>query len=147
TFSPAACNLTCTSTITVQTATSTPTGSYPITVTGTAGSLSRTTGFTLSVTASNSVDTVPPSVAITSPLNGSTVSRKSTVTITATASDNSAVAKVEFSVNGNLLCTDVSTPYACSWKVPNQRQSYTISAKAYDNAGNTAVSTVQVTAK
>jgi hypothetical protein len=138
TFSPTPCNPTCTST---------PTGSYSITITGTAGTLSRTTSFTLSVTASNGVDTIPPSVAITSPPNGGRVSRSSTVTITAAASDNSVVTKVEFSVNGNLLCTDVSTPYTCTWKVPNRKQAYTLAAKAYDSAGNTAVSTVQVNAR
>jgi hypothetical protein len=145
TFSPTPCNPTCTSTMTVQTAASTPTGSYPITVTGTAGTLSRTTSFTLSVTASTAADTIPPAVAITAPLDGDTVSRKSTVTMTATASDNTAVAKVEFVVNGSLLCTDVAAPYECAWNVPAGRRTYRVGAKAYDSAGNTAVSLVRVT--
>src|SRR5262249_24926935 len=41
-------------------------------------------------------DTTRPTVAITFPQNGTTVSRSSTVTITATASDNVGVTKVEF---------------------------------------------------
>ena len=48
-FSRSSCTPTCTTTMTVQTAASTLTGSYSITVTGTAGTLSRTTSFTLKV--------------------------------------------------------------------------------------------------
>jgi hypothetical protein len=69
------------------------------------------------------------------------------VTITAAAYDNSAVSKVEFSVNGKLLCADVSAPYRCTWKVPGKKQTYTIAAKAYDSTGNTAVSIVKITSK
>ncbi len=49
-FSPTACTPTCSATLTMTAQSSAAAGSYPITVTGTAGSLSRTTSFTLSVT-------------------------------------------------------------------------------------------------
>src|ERR1051326_1506695 len=49
-FSPISCNPTCTSTVTLNTASSTPAGSYTITVTATAGNLTRFTSFTLRVT-------------------------------------------------------------------------------------------------
>ncbi len=94
-------------------------------------------------------DTIPPSVSITSPTNGNTVSTKTTVTITASASDNvggTGVAKVEFYVNGVLLCTDTTAAYACLWSVPAKpKVTYTLQAKAYDKSGNTSSKSIQVT--
>lgn len=86
-------------------------------------------------------DNVPPTVSITSPVNGALVARKSTVTITATANDNVGVTRVEFLVNGALQCTDVSTPYSCNWRVPGAaNKNYQLEARAFDQAGNTATS-------
>jgi len=93
-------------------------------------------------------DTTAPTVSITNPVNGSTVKHASVVTIAANASDNVAVTKIAFSVNGTLLCTDTTSPYSCVWNVPGKKgATYTIIAKAYDAAGNTAASTVKVTAQ
>src|SRR5437764_10328306 len=86
------------------------------------------------------------SVTITSPTNGSIVSHLSTVTITASVSDRVAATKVEFYVNGSLLCTDTTIPYTCAWSVPAKpNASYTLMAKAYDAAHDTATSSVTVT--
>lgn len=93
-------------------------------------------------------DVTAPAVAITSPANDSFVSRNTNVTIQATASDVSGISKLEFLVNGSLKCSDASTPYTCVWKVPNGKNIfYTLQAKAYDAAGNTDTSSVQVTSK
>lgn len=93
-------------------------------------------------------DTVSPSVDITSPTNGSTVRKNTTVKITTNASDNVAVARVEFFVNGNIRCLVAAAPYVCSWSVPKQpKVKYTITAKAFDASGNSASSSVDVTSK
>jgi len=93
-------------------------------------------------------DTTAPTVSITSPANGATVARRSTVTITATASDNVGVTRVEFSVNGALQCTDTSAPYSCVWNVPNTRnQTYQLQAQAFDAAGNVGTASIQVTSR
>lgn len=93
-------------------------------------------------------DITPPAVSITAPLNGASVTRKSATLIQASATDNVAVAKVQFYVNNNLLCTDTSAPYSCSWSVPGKPNAgYTIIAKGYDTSGNTSSSSVTVTAK
>lgn len=91
----------------------------------------------VTVTVSNPVpDTTAPTVSITSPANGSTVS--GTVSITAGASDNVGVSKVEFYVNGVLKSTDTASPYSYSWNTTSvANASYTLIAKAYDAAGNT----------
>ena len=93
-------------------------------------------------------DNIPPTVLINSPVNGSTVARKSTVTIAASASDNVGVARVEFSVNGVLQCSDVSAPYSCNWKVPSPpNKTYQIQARAFDGSSNSATTAIQVTSR
>jgi len=93
-------------------------------------------------------DNIAPTVSVTSPANGATVARRSTIAITATASDNVGVTRVEFLVDGTLQCTDTVAPYSCSWKVPNTpNQSYQLSARAFDQAGNAGLASVQVTAR
>jgi len=89
------------------------------------------------------VDSTPPAVAIVSPLNGTSVKRNSTVTISATASDNVGVTTVVFYINGNLTCSDTTSPYTCAWKVPGAaRRTYQLQAKAYDAQGNIGSSSI-----
>jgi len=90
-------------------------------------------------------DTTPPSISITSPANGATVS--GTVSVTASASDNVGVTSVEFYVDGALKATDTSSPYSYSWDTTAVLNgSHSIYSKAYDAAGNSGTSaTVNVT--
>lgn len=100
----------------------------------------------ISPTPTSTLDTTKPTVAITSPSNGSTVSRRSNVTISATASDNVGVTKVEFIVNNTLKFTDTASPYSYTWSVPNTKNvQYTLTAKAYDAIGNSSQASISVT--
>ena len=104
----------------------------------------------VTVTTSNFVDTTPPKVIITKPLNGAKVAKKMTVTISANASDNVGVTKVELYVNNQLQCADFVAPYSCNWNVPGGKPgvTYSLLAKAYDSKGNVGSSaTVKVTSK
>jgi chitinase len=94
-------------------------------------------------------DTTKPTIAITSPANGSTVPRKGTVVIQANASDNVGVMSVTFMLNGNLLCSDSTAPYSCSWDVPAPPgRTYRLQATAVDAAGNEGISPiVEVTSR
>jgi chitinase len=69
--------------------------------------------------------------------------------MSASASDNVGVVKVEFYVNGALMCTEAGAPYNCTWKVPGAPHAkYQLQGKAYDAAGNVGSSSlVSVTAK
>jgi len=88
-------------------------------------------------------DSSAPSVQITSPLNGSSVSRNTNVTIAASASDNTAVTRVDFFVGNQLRCSDTVSPYTCRWRVPRRTGvTYQLQAFAYDAAGNQGSSTV-----
>lgn len=90
-------------------------------------------------------DTIAPTVSITSPANNALVPRKANVTITANASDNVGVTRVEFLVNGALQCTDTSAPYSCSWRTPaSPNKTFTLQARAFDQAGNSATAAVTV---
>jgi Bacterial Ig domain len=94
-------------------------------------------------------DITPPTVAIVSPTNGSTVQRKGSVTIEASASDDQGVTQVQMLVNGTLLCSRETPPYRCTWQVPtppNRRYQLMASARdAASNVGNSPV--VEVTAR
>ncbi len=91
------------------------------------------------VAASGSADTVPPVVAIASPLSGATVSN--TVSVTAAASDNVGVVKVGFYLDGILQVTDISAPYVWNWNTAGVTNGlHVVSAKAYDAAGNVGTS-------
>ncbi|HEX2731469.1 MAG TPA: Ig-like domain-containing protein, partial [Polyangiaceae bacterium] len=58
-------------------------------------------------------DNTVPSLALTAPAPGTII--KGTTSITATASDVTGVDHVEFYVDGALLATDTTAPYAASW--------------------------------
>src|SRR6185437_10218275 len=87
-------------------------GSHTLTAVARDSSNLTTTSAPVAVTVSN--DTTPPTVAITAPTSGATVN--GTTTVTATASDNVAVAGVQFKLDGNNLGAEVTTaPYQVSW--------------------------------
>ncbi|HYM60781.1 MAG TPA: Ig-like domain-containing protein [Thermoanaerobaculia bacterium] len=84
-------------------------------------------------------DTQSPTVSITAPASGATVS--GTVAVNATASDNVGVTKVEFYLDGTLKSTDTTSPYSWSWDTTSSSNgSHTLTAKAYDAAGNIGTS-------
>jgi len=93
---------------------------------------------------STATDTMAPFVSIVSPATDS-VTNGTVVSFIATASDKSGVGKVVFSLNGVAQQTNSSPPYQFSWTVPYQGvMTDTITATAFDSAGNSAVSTIQV---
>lgn len=94
---------------------------------------------TRTITVSN--DVTAPTVSISAPTAGSTVS--GTVTISAAASDNVGVVGVQFKLNGaNLGAENTTTPYTVSWDTTSAANaSYTLTAVARDAAGNTKTST------
>ncbi|HLO04035.1 MAG TPA: Ig-like domain-containing protein [Symbiobacteriaceae bacterium] len=85
-------------------------------------------------------DTTAPTVSITAPTAGATVS--GTTTVSASASDNVGVTKVEFYLDGALQSTDTTSPYSWSWDTTTAANgSHSLTAKAYDAANNVATST------
>lgn len=80
-------------------------------------------------------DTTAPTVSLTSPTAGATLS--GTTTLSANASDNVGVTKVEFYVDGTLRSTDTVSPYTVSFDTTAlTNASHSFTARAYDAANN-----------
>ena len=85
-----------------------------------------------------SSDTTPPTVAMTAPNAGATVS--GSVMVSADASDDVAVASVQFLLDGNSVGSPVTAaPYNFSWNTSSTPNgNHTVSAVATDTSGNAA---------
>jgi Bacterial Ig domain/3-keto-disaccharide hydrolase len=87
------------------------------------------------------VDTQPPTVSISAPATGATVS--GFVNVAATASDDVGVAGVQFQLDGQPLgAEDLVVPYALSWNTTLVANgTHTLTAVARDAAGHSTTST------
>ena len=105
-----------------------------------AGNTAVSTAVDVTVSNGTSSDTTPPTVTVTSPLSGATVS--GTITFSADASDNVAVAGVQFRVDGtDVGSEDITPPYQISLDTNNlTNAAHTLTAVARDTANNTATS-------
>jgi len=88
-----------------------------------------------SVTQPPSSNPTPPSVTMTSPANGATVS--GIVSVTANASDSVGISNVQFKLDGNNLGNPVTaSPYAYSWNTSSVGNgTHILTATATDTAG------------
>jgi chitinase/chitodextrinase len=100
-----------------------------------------TGGFNLNyltfATGSTAPTNTPPTVSFTSPASGASFSAPASISLAASASDNVSVAKVEFFSGSTLLFSDATAPYSYTW-TNVAAGTYTITAKATDNAGLTS---------
>lgn len=90
-------------------------------------------------------DTTAPTVSITSPADGATVS--GTITVAADATDDVGVAQVDFYLDGALVASDTTSPYEWSWDTTTAADgSHALDADATDTSGNVgSAATVSVT--
>lgn len=85
------------------------------------------------------LDSAPPTVAISSPINGAFV--RGLIPVTADAADDGTLTRVEFSVDNILRSTDTTSPYGFSWDTAAEMfGSHTITATAYDMMGKSTQS-------
>ncbi|MCW2951944.1 MAG: hypothetical protein JWQ48_1114 [Conexibacter sp.] len=84
-------------------------------------------------------DRSPPTVALTAPVDRSTVA-PGPVTLSADASDDVGVARVDFLVAGTVVGSTTTAPYTVAWDASRAGASATITARATDRAGNATVS-------
>src|SRR6202011_5059708 len=91
---------------------------------------------------SSGPDTTPPTVSITAPTANQTVTGM--VPVKATASDNVAVASVQFQLDGaNLLSPVTSAPYQINWNTTTTTNtSHSLTAIATDTSNNSATSKI-----
>jgi hypothetical protein len=85
------------------------------------------------------VDPTAPTVSLTSPSTGDAVAGRTS--LQASANDNVAVDHVDFLVDGQVVNTSSTSPYAYSWDSTTVADgSHTVTARAVDTAGNTKTS-------
>jgi Domain of unknown function (DUF4082)/Concanavalin A-like lectin/glucanases superfamily/Bacterial Ig domain/Secretion system C-terminal sorting domain len=114
-------------------------GTYTLAARARDGAGNTTTSTGVVVTVNNIPDTQAPTVSISAPAAGTVAA---TINVTANASDNVAVAGVQFLLNGaNLGAEDVASPFSVSWNTYTVANgTYTLTARARDGAGNTTTS-------
>ena len=106
---------------------------YIVTARDAAGNISAPSA---EANATVSGDATPPTVAVTSPAAGASVS--GTVTLTATATDDTGVTSVQFHLDGSPLGgPDTTAPYQAAWDTTiSTNGSHTLTASATDAVGN-----------
>lgn len=124
----------------------TPDGTVKLTATAVDAANNQGSSSTISVTVANeakTADTTVPTVGISNPVNGSTVSRM--VTINVAAKDNVAVAKLSLYIDGALRSVTNAGSLSYSWNTRKAASGlHTLSAVAEDAAGNKAAAVVEV---
>jgi hypothetical protein len=90
-------------------------------------------------------DATPPLVSIATPADGATVSGP--IAVAATASDDVAVANVQFQIDGiNRAAAQTAPPYGFTWdSTTTANGPHSITAMATDASGNTRAATAAVT--
>jgi len=79
---------------------------------------------------------VAPTAAISAPANNTLLYEGAQATVTVQATDDVAVASVQFYVNGQSVFTSTSTPFQYTFTVPTGINSMTLGARAVDLGGN-----------
>ncbi|MCW2876614.1 MAG: hypothetical protein JWQ95_714 [Sphaerisporangium sp.] len=100
------------------------------------------------VPATASTDTAPPTSAITSPLNASSVTNMSVVTVQGTAADTGGgvVAGIEISFDGTRWYQATGTTnWTYQWQPPNNSGPVTIRVRAVDDIGNLQATPTTIT--
>jgi chitodextrinase len=126
--------------------TSRPNGTYQLTAKAfdAAGNVGNSPGVSVTI---NNPDTTAPTVNITSPADNATV--EGTVSVVAEAADNVGVTKVDFAYSGTVLGSSSVTaagPYTVNWDTSSLADGpYLLSATAFDAAGNTTSTNINVT--
>jgi hypothetical protein len=101
---------------------------------------SSTTSITVNVN-NTIVDTTPPSIAISSPTNGSKVSVNLPVYVN--SSDNTNVVRVELYADGVLVSASNSAPFTTKWNTKKVAAgTHSLQCRAYDAAGNSGISQI-----
>jgi hypothetical protein len=79
---------------------------------------------------------IPPTISLISPANGATAYQGQQLTVTANATDDVAVASVNFLVNGSVAYTTTNAPYQYTFTIPVGTASLTLGANAVDFGSN-----------
>jgi hypothetical protein len=123
-------------------------GTYTITAKATDNLNAVTTSSAITVVVKTIVVNQPPTVIITSPANNTSVNAPASITINANATDaDGTISKVEFYNGSTQIGSDASAPYSYVWNNV-AAGTYTITAKVTDNSNAVTTSaSVTITVK
>lgn len=117
-----------------------PVGSYTLTAVAYDNSGASTTSAPVTVSVAAAVNKAP-TVSLTSPANGASLTAPASIVLSASASDSDgSVSKVEFYNGTTKLATSTTSPYTYTW-TGVAAGSYSVKAVAYDNLGASTTST------
>jgi hypothetical protein len=104
------------------------------------GNIATSAAVTVTVANGPPPDTTPPTVSISSPAGGASVS--GTIPVSAGAADNVGVVGVQFRLDGaDLGAEDTTAPYSIAWDTTTATNaSHSLTARARDAAGNVTTS-------
>jgi hypothetical protein len=119
-----------------------PNGEHTITATA-RDAAGKTSSDSVTVTVGNT-DVDPPTVSVTTPAAGATVT--GVIGVSANASDASGISQVQFEVDGTAIgAPDTTAPYSVQWGSINvENGDHTLTAIASDSFGNQASASVTV---
>jgi hypothetical protein len=102
------------------------------------------TSLSVPVTVQNTADTTVPTVRITTPTDGVTLTRSAKTTkVYVTSSDNASVTKVELAADGKVIGSSTSANPVFVWNTSKLTAGpHSLQATAYDAAGNVGRSSV-----
>ena len=139
-FSPTVCDLSCSSTMTINTLPTTATGTYTININGVSGAVTRTTGFSLTINPSQPLDTTPPVLSNPQPTGvlppGTT---QATMSLTTNENANcrySVSANTPFDSMTNTLAITGGTTHSAPWTHLSNGLTFNRYVKCQDMAGN-----------
>lgn len=99
----------------------------------------------VAVTVNNQVDSTAPVAAVTAPANGATISGTK-LTVKASATDNVGVARIELYIDGALKSSASGATLSYTWNISKLAAgAHSITARAFDAAGNAGTSSITVT--
>ena len=118
--------------------------SYQVAAVDNAGNTSAKTALVFITTPAvvAQIDSVAPSLRVSSPVGGSTLTGPTT--IEATATDDIGIDRVEFRVDTELVATDTAAPYQYGWDFRGTVGTHTVDVRAVDGAGNARSASVTV---
>jgi thermitase len=106
-----------------------------------AGRLNLERAVNMALGSIGSVDLAPPSIEITSPGQGNTVS--GSVTVTESTADKVGVVKVEWYLDGVIYASSTTAPFSIKWSTRKTgKGAHELQSRAYDAAGNSGTSSV-----
>ena len=113
---------------------------YEVSAADAAGNNSPKSDVVSATTLTPAPDTTPPTVSLTAPASGTSVS--GTINVTGNASDNVGIVGVQFLLDGNDLgAEDTTSPYSVSWDTSTATNgAHVLTARARDAADNSTTS-------